>query len=333
MMKTCIPFLLLSLLLITSCSLLDSSDGSSPDLPGKLVFAAQDSAGTSQIFTMKADGSELQQLTHFAKDGDSVNPAWSPDGQQIIFSSFKFGTSNGPALWVMDADGGNRQVLYDAEPDNPHVPPLLGNHARWSPDGTKIAFDLCLNCQLSTNLVIYVFDLATKQRTRITEEPAGYKSSFPAWSPDGTRIAFIANRDYIGADTLQFRQDLYVMDADGSNQWRVTETGYARNPIWNPDGNAITFRSSNSDLDLSLFQADIQSGNILKIKEDLSKSIQLFPMAWSPDRQELLITTRDLSKPQEFSMYLVDTKKDQTTLIPFGPAEISGADWFISTNR
>jgi dipeptidyl aminopeptidase/acylaminoacyl peptidase len=67
----------------------------------------------------------------------------------------------------------------------------------------------------------------------------GNSDSYEAdWSPDGGKIVFTSTRDGLG--------DLYVMDADGSNQARLTTTpaaSTARNshPVWSPDGARIAF--------------------------------------------------------------------------------------------
>jgi hypothetical protein len=61
-------------------------------------------------------------------------------------------------------------------------------------------------------------------------------SGEPAWSPDGQRIAFVSYRDG--------RAQLYVMDATGANQRRVTTTAPLRDitcgmPRWSPDGSRL----------------------------------------------------------------------------------------------
>lgn len=49
----------------------------------------------------------------------------------------------------------------------------------------------------------------------------------PEWSPDGTRIVFVSKRDG--------HLELYVVNADGSNQMRVTTTVlHAIQPDWRP---------------------------------------------------------------------------------------------------
>ena len=96
-MKTTFPVLFI-LAILTSCSLLGNGDDNRPDIPGKIVFAANDANGNSQIYKMNADGSGLRQLTNFPASGEAIQPSWSPDGQRIVFANFTGATSLGPYL-------------------------------------------------------------------------------------------------------------------------------------------------------------------------------------------------------------------------------------------
>jgi Tol biopolymer transport system component len=78
--------------------------------------------------------------------------------------------------------------------------------------------------------------------TQITITPSG--TSFtryynPSLSPDGTQIAF--HRGHYNGNGLQY--DIWVMDADGTNQTRVTnDMAIDEQPDWSPDGTQLAFR-------------------------------------------------------------------------------------------
>jgi dipeptidyl aminopeptidase/acylaminoacyl peptidase len=93
-------------------------------------------ADTADICTIAADGSGFARLT--TEVGPDLDPAWSPDGTRILFSTARFG---GQELALMNPDGtGVTQFTFIGS----GVSPLWFTGPAWQPswssDGTRVAF-------------------------------------------------------------------------------------------------------------------------------------------------------------------------------------------------
>jgi Tol biopolymer transport system component len=75
-------------------------------------------------------------------------------------------------------------------------------------------------------------------------------------------------------------QDLYVIDAGGSNPMPLTSSGFSRDPAWSPEGTRIAFsaRADSSD-PWSIWVMDADGGNPRRI----TSGVDAFRPAWSPD--------------------------------------------------
>ena len=105
------------------------------------------------------------------------DPQVSPDGSQIIYTRRfvdKLADRWESALWLVNADGSKNRFL------------LKGSNARWSPDGTRIAYTADGEPD-GTQIFVRWMDAegATSQVTRVGD-PIGDV----AWSPDGKSIGF-----------------------------------------------------------------------------------------------------------------------------------------------
>ena len=162
--------------------------------------------GTFDVYVMNADGSGLRRL---AQSGQ--RPVWSPDGRKIAFVS---GGDPSSALtpnqhvFTMNSDGSGKRKL------------ARGFGPVWSPDGRKIAFV----SERAGSMDVGVMNAdgsgqRTLSRSTLTRSRAVGFIPQPAYSPDGRKILFVSDRDGLEA--------VYVMNADGSRQRRLTSPGPA----------------------------------------------------------------------------------------------------------
>lgn len=226
-----------------------------PPLTGTVVFHRQ-TGDKNQIFKVDLATGETTQLT---KEGDNIDPKWSPDGKQIAYASDqgkKF------ELWLMDADGSNKRQLTQND-FNDWSP-------NWSPDGTKLVYD--------SNEVpyahMYILDLATGTSKRLLNTPGN--EGAPKWSPDGSKIIYMNdNEGYF---------NLFTVKPDGSDIVQITDFGQDDRPNWSRDGKKITFRrqtfASSFFSGSQVFVADADGKNAVQLTNN--NAANDWP-AFSPD--------------------------------------------------
>lgn len=254
----------------------------SPD-GSKLAFTSNRDGDSFEIYTMNADGSNVQRLTN--NTIDEFQPAWSPDGTKIAFthggdcvyvakphSKPSADDPCAPFIYVMNADGSNQSKLSDVAGDAGPV---------WSPDGSKIAFTFYTTRDPVT-YEIYAMNADGGNRVRLTNNTAvDYVSS---WSPDGSKLAFGSNRDVPQNGPWKFQ--LYTMNVDGSNQTRLTNNAFDDNsPVFSPDGTKIAFQRGQSSPvnpadNTEIFVMNTDGSNQTNITNN--RADDFGPPAWQP---------------------------------------------------
>jgi Tol biopolymer transport system component len=125
---------------------------------------------------------------------------------------------------------------------------------------------------------------------QLTSDVAPDNSLFPAWSPDGSKIAFSSTRERTSTDP---GLDIWVMNADGSNQTRLTDAaGQNGRASWSPDGSKIAYASI---VTLVVGSDTTQVGEIWVMNADGSNETALTSdgafassPSWSPDGSKIV---------------------------------------------
>jgi Tol biopolymer transport system component len=189
------------------------------------------------------------------------------EGSRVAFTSYRNGSFD---LYVVNADGSNQRRLTPTAGD--------GSPA-WSPDGERIAFESGRGFDIN-DVDIYVANADGSNRRRLTRDPAA--DGVPVWSPDGRKIAFQRWLVRDDGGRISVESDVYVVDADGSEERNLTDDAASFGPKWSPDGRRIAFASSRDGKPgVYVMNADGSGQRMLRRN--------VFPVAWSPDGRRILL--------------------------------------------
>ena len=171
---------------------------------GKIAFVSNRD-NNYEIYVMNADGSNQIKLTNNLTGDGNVEPAFSPDGTKIAFTSYRNGNNN-TEIYLMNADGSNKTRLTNTAGNN--------YQPAWSPDGTRIAF-----IREGTQINVINADGSGQTTIYQTATPDDSLNSLD-WSPNGTQIAFDLYRD------SNISTNIFTINADGSGVNQITLAGF-----------------------------------------------------------------------------------------------------------
>jgi Tol biopolymer transport system component len=276
--------------------LVQPASATTPGRNGRIAFQAQTEQGI-QIFTIRANGGDLQQVTNV--DGDATGADWSPDGRRIAFSV------NECSIGVIDADGSD-YTLIATDPD------LCQTDPAFTADGSRLVYER-YDPVADVDAIWWMrTDGSDKQLITLA---GGADANV---SPDGTRISFKAGP--FGA--------LFVENLDGTSLHQVTpDWNIAFKSDWAPDGSRIVI-SDNAEpgpadpVNVATLRPD---GTGLEYLTDYEGPVHAYVGSYSPDGQFIVYR---LERDGLYSLVRMRTDGSDKHVI-LGPSTFRprGIDW------
>lgn len=288
-----------------------------------------------------------ERTTLVQNERDNFFYEWSPNSEQILFTSGRRGISE----------------IYKIDVGDENLVQLTKDRARassptWSPNGEQIAFTFSRDKSELYPNDIYVMDANGGNVRRLTNDD--YDKYTLSWSPSGSEIFYASSADSIthavnveggarqspswgaigfsaeglssnGKITFVYsvlerggheNVDIYTVDITGENRTRLTDHA-ARDvsPSWSPDGQLIAFESYRNAMISHLYLMNADGSNIRQLT-NLSNPI--FFHDWSPDGESILFVTE-----HDRDLFTIDIETGTVTQLTDAPddAGISHAAW------
>ncbi len=213
----------------------------------RIAFLQGDCGYCWEVRVMDADGKHPRGLTSPPGGYFDVDPSWSPDGREIIFSRE---SSDGSTLYIVSANGGQARSLriQGSEPAwGPHLIAYEDGDVLWTaaPDGTNRR-------------------RISPKPSRSDPYPAG---NSPAWSRDG-RLAWLSTSDGTPS-TIEV-----LTPAGQRSSFSLGDLGTSVGPTlaWSPDGRSLAFTASSPDGSYDVYTISDKGANLKRLTYEIGAS-------------------------------------------------------------
>jgi len=238
-----------------------------------------------------------------AAAGAIRNPAWSPDGRQVVYEKRTF--VNRP----------QNTLLYSWNPEYEYR--YTDVFPSFSRDGRLVITDLNFPFG-NPDASLSVMDADGSKRVRAFYDKSGAALS-PTWSPDGQRIVFGFGGFFGARDARPAK--LMMVRADGSDAKDLTQglpnSGF---PSWSPDGKRIVYRVWGGE-ERGLRMLNLEDRSVKTITTEWDN----FPF-WSPNGDRIVFT-RQKTSDRDFDIFTMRPDGTDVKQLTFGQGTDGHATW------
>lgn len=281
--------------LTTAKYMADTSPVWSPD--GQTVAFVSNRSGSQQIWTIRPDGGEAQQLTSFPVDVDNLR--WSPAGTHIAFTAEVYPDADLDETARRDKEKADNPVKamkfdrlfirrwdtwFDGKRRHIFVLPVKQSSGGWEMTGPPLDLMQGIDADSPTR-------------------PFGGSEEYD-WSPDGKEIAYTAQL----GDDIAWSTDLniYLVPVTGGEARCITQANKATDtrPAYSPDGKSIAYLAmarpgfESDRYRIQLY--DRATGQIRSLTEHWDRSPT--SLAWSSDCKTLFVTAEETARVKIFAV-------------------------------
>jgi len=263
-----------------------------------------------RLFLMNDDGTSVRQLPPVS--GTSQNtPEWLADGMHLgSLVSEHFCEKSCDVPYLLDVVSGISQPLATG-------PRELGGNARWSPDGSHLAFG-SVDCEEECIESINVVSADQQDFSGFASESLGYSS--PDWLPDGDHLAFVRSGEGLLDVAIRMLGDSTDTPASPNLSRRFSTI---RDLAVSPDGQQIAFAAEPLEPDGTSQLYVLPGGGAGPEQLTDTRSENSQP-SWSPDGTRLAFVS-DLDGDR--NIYVIDLRTKEITGVTRDPQPEDSPTW------